>query len=160
MAQRQYAIVRARFNDEITDGLLRGALKAFQEEGVGKGSIDVVEVPGSWEIPYACLRLASTKKHAGIVTIGAVIKHETSHDYWINHAIFPELQRVARKFMLPVTLGILTCETWEQAADRSRNNKENRGYLAVKAAVEMARLFQKEKDLGSSKVIRRSSPRR
>ncbi len=134
----KFAIVRAKFNEEITAGLLRGALRALRDEGVAKRDVTVVEVPGSWEIPLAVLRLARTKKYAAIVTIGAVIKGETSHDYWINHAIFPELQRTARRFMLPVTLGIITCNTWKQALARSRPNKDNRGYAAAKAALEMA----------------------
>lgn len=136
----RYGIVVANFNKEITDGLLRGALKAFQEARVPSSRIKVVRVPGSWEIPLACHFLARTKKYAAIITLGAVVKGETTHDYWINHAIFPALQEVAEEYMIPVTLGIITCNTWKQAVARSRNNKENRGYVAAKAALEMAAL--------------------
>lgn len=136
----RYAIVVAKFNKEITDGLLRGALKALKEARVKESQIKIVRVPGAWEIPIACHMLGRTKKYAAIVTLGAVVKGATTHDFWINHAVFPALQEVAEEYMIPVTLGIITCNTWKQAVARSRNNKNNRGYWAAKAAVEMAHL--------------------
>ena len=138
---RKYLIVVAEFNKEITDGLLKGARKAFKENSVKSSQIKVVRVPGSWEIPFAAHKVARTKKYCAIVTLGAVIKGETTHDYWINHAVFPALQEIVEEYMIPVTLGIITCNTWKQAADRSRSNKENRGYVAAKAAVEMVKLL-------------------
>lgn len=139
----RYAIVVAQFNKEITDGLLRGALKAFSDLKIKKSQLKVVPVPGSWEIPFAVNQLARTKKYAAIVTLGAVIKGATTHDFWINHAVFPALQEASEEYQLPVTLGIITCNNWKQAVARSRTNKENRGYAAVKAAVEMAKLARK-----------------
>ncbi len=139
----KYAIIRARFNEDVTEGLLRGALRAFTEGGVSTKDVTTVEVPGSWEIPYAALQLANTKKYRAIVTLGAVIKGGTSHDYWINHAVFPELQRIARKFLIPVTLGIVTTNNEKQAVARSGNDQENRGYAAARAAIEMVLLFKK-----------------
>lgn len=136
----KYAIIVAEFNKEITGGLLKGALKAFREARVSQSRIKVVHVPGSWEIPYAAHKMGRTKKYAAIVTLGAVIKGETTHDYWINHAIFPALQEITEEYMIPVTLGIITCNTWKQAVARSRPNKENRGYAAVKAALALAKL--------------------
>ncbi|MBI2551925.1 6,7-dimethyl-8-ribityllumazine synthase [Candidatus Uhrbacteria bacterium] len=138
-----YAIVVANFNQEITEGLLHGALKAFKEARVPASRIKIVRVPGAWEIPLAAHLLARTKKYAAIVTVGAVVKGATTHDYWINHAIFPALQEVAEEYMIPVTLGIITCNTWKQAEARSRNNHDNRGYCAAKAALNMAELFEK-----------------
>lgn len=135
------AIVRSRFNEEITSGLLRGALKASKEDKVAVKNIKIIEVPGAWEIPMAADALARTKKYAAIVCLGAVIKGETSHDYWINHAVFPALQEVSEEYHLPVTLGIITCQTWKQAVARSGNNKDNRGYAAAKAALEMIKVF-------------------
>lgn len=130
-------VVKSRFNKEITGGLLQGALKALGEEKITAKNLKVVEVPGAWEIPVAAEALARTKKYAAIITLGAVIKGQTSHDYWINHAVFPALQFIARQYHLSVTLGIITCQTWKQALARSGNNKDNRGYAAAKAAVEM-----------------------
>ncbi|MBI4135503.1 6,7-dimethyl-8-ribityllumazine synthase [Candidatus Uhrbacteria bacterium] len=139
----KYAIVVAQFNKEITDGLLRGALKAFAELKIKKAQLKIVPVPGSWEIPFAVNLLARQKKYAALVTLGAVIKGETTHDFWINHAVFPALQEAVEEYGIPVTLGIVTCNTWKQAEARSRQNKENRGYAAAKAAVEMVKLARK-----------------
>ena len=133
----KYAIIVANFNKEITDGLLRGALKAFKEARVPASRIKIVRVPGSWEIPLAVHKLGRTKRYAAIVTLGAVIKGATTHDFWINHAVFPALQEAMEEYTIPITLGIITCNTWKQAVARSRNNKENRGYCAAKAAVQM-----------------------
>ena len=69
-----------------------------------------------------------------------MIKGETTHDFWINHAVFPALQEIVEEYMIPVTLGIITCNSEEQAIARSRNNKENRGYVAAKAAIAMSHL--------------------
>lgn len=139
----KFAIVRSCFNEDITAALLNGAKRAFDEAGVTEGDITVVEVPGSWEIPFAALQLAQTKKYAAIVTVGAIMKGETSHNDWIAHGVFPELQRIATDTGVPVTLGIVTCDTEEQAVARSGNNPENRGYAAAKAALEMASLTSK-----------------
>ena len=135
-----YAIVVSQFNQEITDGLLEGALKGFAKAKIKKSSIKIVKVPGAWEIPLATNLLARTNKYVAIITLGAVIKGETTHDYWINHAIFPFLQEVSEEYLIPVALGIITCNTWKQAQARSRDNKDNRGYCAVQAALEMVKI--------------------
>ncbi|MDP3244564.1 MAG: 6,7-dimethyl-8-ribityllumazine synthase [bacterium] len=139
---KKIVIVRSRFNQEITSGLLKGALKALKQEKVPEKNIKIVEVPGAWEIPLAVHKLGQTKKYTAIIALGAVIKGETTHDYWINHAIFPALQFIARQYCLPVTLGIITCQTWKQALARSGNNKDNRGYAAAQAAVEMIKTLK------------------
>lgn len=136
----RFAIIVAQFNKEITDGLLRGALKALKEARVPASYIKIVRVPGTWEIPFAVHKLGRTKKYSGIVTLGAVIKGATTHDFWINHAVFPALQEAMEEYIIPVTLGIITCNTWKQAVARSRNNKNNRGYWAARAAIDMARI--------------------
>lgn len=136
------AIVRSRFNEKITDGLLKGALKALKEEKVPTKNIKVVEVPGAWEIPLVVNKLGETKKYSAIICLGAVIKGETSHDYWINQSVFPALQEAIEEYLIPVTLGIITCNNWKQAVARSGNNKENRGYAAAKAAVEMIQIIK------------------
>lgn len=138
---RKYLIVVAKFNKKVTDGLLTGAKRALREAGVKTTQIKVVAVPGTWEIPFAANWFAGADRPGAIIALGAVIKHETSHDYWINHAVFPQLQEIAEEHMVPVTLGIITCDNEKQALARSRNNKENRGYVAAKAAVEMVKLL-------------------
>ena len=139
----RYAIIVSQFNKEIASGLLSGALRAFKEAGVQRTQLKIVQVPGAWEIPLTAHLMARTKKYAAIVTAGAVIKGETTHDYWINHAIFPALQEVAEEYLIPVTLGIITCNSEKQAIARSRNNKDNRGYVAAQAALFMAALMKK-----------------
>ncbi len=141
----QFAIVRSRFNEDITAALLDGAKRALEEAGVAKSDITVLEVPGSWEIPFAVFQLTETKKYAAIVTVGALIKGETSHNDWIAHGVFPELQRIATETGVPVTLGIVTCDTEEQAVQRSGKNPDNRGFAAAKAALEIAQKFPKSK---------------
>lgn len=132
-----YAIIQAQFNKEITEGLLSGALLAFSENKIARKNIKVFKVPGTWEIPYMAQELARAKKFKAIITLAAVIKGETSHDHWINHAVFPSLQQLAIQHNLPITLGIITCSTWKQAQARSGNDKENRGYTAALAAIKM-----------------------
>ncbi len=139
MTRKKFAIVAARFNEEITDALLKGALRAFAEAKISKKDITIVRVPGTWEIPFAAMKLAKSKKYAAIVTTGAVIKGDTTHDYWINHAVFPALQEIMEEYGVLVTLGIITCNTWKQAVERSGNNKDNRGYAAAQAALDMGK---------------------
>lgn len=142
-SMRKYLIVAAKFNKKVTDGLLHGARKALREAGVKDAEIKIVRVPGTWEIPFAANWFAGHDRPCVIIALGAVIKHETAHDYWINHAVFPCLQALAEEHMVPVTLGIITCDNEQQASARSRNNKENRGYVAGKAAVEMVQLLKR-----------------
>ncbi len=138
---RKYLIVAATFNKNVTDGLLAGARRALSEAKVKESEIKVVRVPGTWEIPFATNWFAGGDRPCAIIALGAVIKHETSHDYWINHAVFPRLQQIAEDQMVPLTLGIITCDSEKQALARSRADKENRGYVAAKAAVEMVQLL-------------------
>ena len=137
---RKYLIVAAKFNKKVTDGLLNGARKALRDAHIKESEIAIVRVPGTWEIPFAANWFAGSDRPCAIIAIGAVIKHATSHDYWINHAVFPYLQELAEEQMVPVTLGIITCDNEKQALERSANNKENRGYAAARAAVEMVAL--------------------
>lgn len=138
---RKYLIVVAKFNKKVTDGLLDGTLRALREARVKESEIKIVRVPGTWEIPFAVSWFAGSDRPRAIIVLGAVIKHETSHDYWINHAVFPRLQQIAEDQMVPLTLGIITCDNEKQAIARSRNDKHNRGYIAGCAAVEMVKLL-------------------
>ncbi len=141
---QKYLIVAAKFNKNVTDGLLAGARRALRQAGVKDTEIKIVRVPGTWEIPFAANWFAGSDRPCAIIALGAVIKHETSHDYWINHAVFPCLQELAEEHMVPVTLGIITCDNEKQAIARSRADKENRGYVAAKAAVEMVKLLERD----------------
>src|SRR3989338_10411393 len=102
------AIVRARFNEGITSGLLDGARKANQESGIRNQDVVVVEVPGSFEIPLQVQRLAKQKKFDAIIALGAIIKGETKHDEYIANAVIPALMQIGLQYDVPVMLGIIT----------------------------------------------------
>lgn len=132
------AVVRARFNEKITDGLLRGCLKGLQECKVHKKNIKVVEVPGSFEIPFVANVLAKSGKYDVIIALGAVIKGETKHDEYIANAIAYGITKVSIATGVPVIFGVITPNNLEQALVRAGNNKQNKGYEAALAAIEMS----------------------
>lgn len=136
------AVVRARFNEKITDGLLRGCLKGLQESKVQEKNINVVEVPGSFEIPFAASLLARQKKFDVIIALGAIIKGETKHDEYIANAVAYGITRVSIATGVPVIFGVITPNNFEQAVARSGNNKQNKGYEAALAAIEMAHVVR------------------
>lgn len=131
------AIVQARFNQKITDGLTNGALKALKEVGVASKDIEIFQVPGSFEIPLTCQNLAKTKKFNGIVAIGAVIKGETAHFDYIAKAATEGVVRVMLDQNIPIAFGILTAYNLKQAEARAKKNKNNKGCEAALALVEM-----------------------
>lgn len=130
------AIVQARFNQKITDNLLDSALSALKEVGVNKKNIKIIKVPGSFEVPFACQKLALLKKFDGIITIGAIIKGETAHFDYIAKAATDGIMRTMLDYKIPITFGVITTYTLAQAKKRSQNNKENSGYGAALALVE------------------------
>ncbi|MDO8592277.1 MAG: 6,7-dimethyl-8-ribityllumazine synthase [bacterium] len=131
------AIVRARFNSQITDKLAQGALAALKLAGVKSANISVHETPGSFEIPLVCQKLARTRKYHGIITIGAIIKGETAHFEYISQAAIGGVTQVMLAERLPITLGIITTYNLRQAQARCRADQANKGYEAALALVEM-----------------------
>lgn len=131
------AIVVARFNDLITTRLLDGALDTIVRHGGADDRITVVHVPGSFEIPLVADRLAQSGKFAAVVCLGAVVQGQTSHHEYINQQVAAGLTNAGRTSGVPVTFGILTCETMEQAIDRAGGKVGNKGNEAALAAIEM-----------------------
>lgn len=131
------AIVKARFNHEITDSLARGARKALEKIGVKSDKISQFTVPGAFEIPYVCQKLALSGKYHGIITIGAVVKGETAHFEYISQAVVSGIMEVMLKTKLPIALGVITAYNPRQAKARSRDDKANKGYEAALALAEM-----------------------
>ncbi|MEA3464031.1 MAG: 6,7-dimethyl-8-ribityllumazine synthase [Patescibacteria group bacterium] len=131
------AITQARFNPKITDALTKGAVKALKGAGVISKDIKIFQVPGSFEIPLICQKLARTKKFDGIITIGAVVKGETAHFDYIAKAAADGIMRVMLDQNIPVTFGIITTYNLQQAKVRAKNNKNNKGHEAALALVEM-----------------------
>jgi len=135
-------IVVSRFNEMITEGLLAGALNTLKEAGIADEDITLVRVPGSFEISLAAQRLAQTGKLEAIVCLGAVIRGETPHFDYICLQVSNGVREVALKYDLPVTFGIVTADTVEQALARADVEDRNKGSEAAISAVEMADLMK------------------
>ena len=137
------AIVASRFNAEIVDGLVAGAMDGLRKAGVSPDDVRLVHVPGSFEIPLAAQRLAASKKFDGIVAIGCVIQGETHHFEYISQQATLGIGRVALDQGIPVGFGILTVDNEEQGEARSRADENNKGLEAATAVVEMVNLLRK-----------------
>jgi len=137
------AVICARFNSFITDRLLAGALDALKRSGVKSKDIDVVRVPGSWELPLIAKTLATAKRHDAIVALGAVIRGETPHFDHVSAQAATGIAAVALETGVPVAFGVLTTNTMEQAIDRAGGKSGNKGYDAAISAIEMADLLRR-----------------
>ncbi|HSC46936.1 MAG TPA: 6,7-dimethyl-8-ribityllumazine synthase [Gammaproteobacteria bacterium] len=137
------AIVAARFNHFVVDKLLDGALKALAEGGVRSEDVDVVRVPGAFEIPLAAKRLAAGKRHDAVIALGAVIRGGTPHFEYVAGECARGVAQAALDTGVPVVFGVLTCDTVEQANDRAGGQAGNKGADAAAAALEMADLLRK-----------------
>ncbi len=140
-AGRRFAVVASRFNSRIGDQLVAGALECLRRHGVEPGDIQLVRVPGAWEIPQAAEEIAAAGKVDALVAVGVVIRGETPHFDYICSACSQGLARIAERHRLPVGLGVLTCDSSEQAAERAGGKAGNKGWEAAMAALEMADLF-------------------
>jgi 6,7-dimethyl-8-ribityllumazine synthase len=136
------AIIASRFNPEITEGLVRGAMDALRQAGAETANITLIRVPGAFEIPLVALSAARSKHYDGIVAIGCVIRGETAHFEYISQQASQGIGKVALETGVPVTFGILTAETDEQAVARSQPDSQNKGFEAAIAVVEMANLLK------------------
>jgi len=136
-------IVVSRYNDSVTGKLLRGATDTLTRAGIADENIDVVWVPGGFEIPLAAQQMAESGHYAAILCLGAVIRGETTHDQHINRAVSLGITEVALSSSLPVLFGLLTCDTLEQAIQRSGGNVGNKGSECAEAALEMISLLDK-----------------
>ncbi len=137
------AVVVSRFNEIVTEPLLRGALATARDLGVGDDALDVVRVPGAFELPQAARRLAGVGGYDAIVCLGAVVRGETPHFDYVCSEAARGLTMVSQEFNLPVAFGVLTCDTMAQARARSGGSAGNKGDEAMRAALEMANLFRK-----------------
>jgi 6,7-dimethyl-8-ribityllumazine synthase len=135
-------IVVSRFNSLVTDRLLRGALKALAEAGVGDERIEILQVPGAYEVPMFAELLAAGGKCDAVICLGAIVRGETQHHEYLGHAIFHALQEIQVRRRLPVVVGILTTENMDQALARSGDDPGNKGFESAQTAIECARLRQ------------------
>ena len=138
----RFAVVVSRFNEEITGGLLQGALDTLEQAEVSNDDITVVRVPGAFEIPLAAMRLAETGQFDAVVTIGCLIKGDTMHFEYIASACSQGIVQASTATGVPIAFGVLTTLTEEQAMARSEPGPENKGREAALAAIEMATLWR------------------
>ncbi len=138
-----FAIVVSRFNDLITSRLVDGACETIERHGGDIGRIDIVYVPGSFEIPLAAQKLAVSGKYAAVICVGAVIQGSTTHHEYINSQVAAGIMNISRETGVPVTFGVITCESMEQALDRAGGKVGNKGTEAALAAIEMVSLLAK-----------------
>jgi len=135
-------IVASRFNDFITSRLTEGACDALVRHGVSDGDIDLVRVPGAFEIPLAAQRLARSKKYDAVICLGAVIRGATPHFEYVSAEVSKGVAAVSMEPGLPVIFGVLTTDTIEQAIERAGSKGGNKGWDAALAAVEMANIMK------------------
>lgn len=136
------AIIVARFNAHITDSLLAGALAALREHGADEGDVTVFRVPGAWELPQAAAKVVRSGGFDAVVTLGCVIRGETPHFDYVCQEASLGLGAVARGADVPVLFGVLTTDDEGQARARAGAGRENKGYEAAMAALEMVQLYR------------------
>lgn len=134
----RFTIVASKFNDLIVERLVSGAVESLEAHGVATADIDVVWVPGAWELPVVAQRVASTGSVDGVVALGAVIKGSTDHYTHVAGQCAAGLMRVQCEARLPVAFGVLTTETIEQCIERAGTKAGNKGVEAAMAALETA----------------------
>jgi 6,7-dimethyl-8-ribityllumazine synthase len=137
------AIVVARFNSFITERLLAGALDTLTRSGCNPGDIEIVKVPGSWELPITVKTLAERKRHDAIIALGAVIRGDTPHFDYVASQAASGLSQIPMQTGVPVAFGVLTTNTVEQAVDRAGAKSGNKGSDAAQTAIEMANLLRR-----------------
>ena len=138
----RFAILASRWNPRITDALVAGARKAFADNGVAEEAIDVVRVPGAWELPVAAARLAHAGRHVALVALGCVVRGDTRHYEQVADGCSEGLMRVALDYRLPVCNGVLAVEDHADAEKRAGGSHGNKGEEAAQVAIEMAHLLE------------------
>jgi 6,7-dimethyl-8-ribityllumazine synthase len=139
---KKFALVVSRFNDFITDRLLSGALDALVRCGASDQDIEIVKVPGSFEIPLVAKKMAKTNRFDAVICLGAVIRGSTPHFDYVSAEVSKGIAQVGMESEIPVIFGVITADTIEQAIERAGTKAGNKGWSAAVAAIEMANLFE------------------
>lgn len=134
-------IVASRFNQLVVNQLVNGAMEALTRHGISEANVDIIRVPGAFEVPQAAQKALKTGRFVGLIALGAVIRGDTDHYDHIAHSATQGLNRIALDLGYPVAHGVLTCNTTEQALDRSGLKAGNKEYDAALALLEMVNLF-------------------
>jgi 6,7-dimethyl-8-ribityllumazine synthase len=135
-------VIASRFNDEIVSGLIDGALSCLTRHGANDADLSLFRVPGAFEIPTLAAKLVHLDAFDALVTLGCLIKGDTPHFDFISAQVTNDLSRVAVDARFPVTFGVITCNTYEQAVERSQPGTANKGWEAALAAIEMGNLWK------------------
>ena len=138
----RFGVVASRFNDEIVSGLIDGAMSCLARHGANDHDIDFVRVPGAFEIPAAVAKLIDTSSYDALISLGCLIRGDTPHFDFISAQVTNELSHIAVDTRMPVAFGVITCNTLEQAVERSSKGSGNKGWEAALAAIEMANLWR------------------
>jgi len=141
-ARARFAIIASRWNPRVVDVLVEGALRVLNEHGVDAAAIDVVRVPGAWDLPTVAAELAAAGRHAAIVALGCVVRGDTRHYEQVADGCADGLMRVALDHRVPVCNGVLAVERHEDAEKRAGGSYGNKGEEAALVAIEMANLME------------------
>ena len=140
---RRFAVLVSRFNEHITQKLADGAMDALVRHGCALEDVDLVWVPGAWELPFAARRLAATERYNALVVLGAVIRGDTPHFDYVAGEASRGLADASSEYDVPIGFGLLTCDTMAQAEARAGGEHGNKGWDAAVAALEMTDLFER-----------------
>ena len=138
----RFAIVASRFNDFIVDSLIRGAVDTLLRHGAGEKQVEIIRVPGAYDLPFVVRRVAASKRYDAVVALGAVIRGATPHFEYIAAETAKGLAQVGLDRGMPVAFGVLTTDTLEQAVERAGSKAGNKGWQAALAAIEMVQLYR------------------
>ena len=139
-SNEKFCIIISRFNDFIGSKLLSGAIDELKRHGVSDDNIDIVKVPGAFEIPLAAQKFAKSGKYNALITLGAVIKGSTPHFDYVSAEVSKGVAHVSLETGIPVIFGVLTTDNIEQAIERAGTKAGNKGSSSAEAAIEMANL--------------------
>jgi len=139
----KFGIIVSRFNNSVTERLLEGSIEALKSHGGEEKNIDVVRVPGSFEIPLFAHKMAASGKYDALVCLGAVIRGDTPHFEYIAGEVARGIGRAMLEYHIPIAFGVLTTNNLEQALERAGTKMENKGFEAALTAIEMASLNRK-----------------
>ncbi len=132
-------IVVSRYNEVVVQGLLAGARRALEEAHVPETDLRVLEVPGSFEVPWGVAHLIETWRPDGVIVLGAIIQGETDHHAYLAQAVFPALAQISVQYKIPIGLGIVTTANLSQALERAGGKMGNKGYEAARAVLQCLR---------------------
>ncbi len=139
----RFAVLASRFNEFVVDALVKGAVEALRRHGASDKQIEIVRVPGAYDMPLVARKLAQSRRYEAIIAVGAVIRGQTAHFGYVAGECASGLARVAAETGVPVAFGVLTTETAEQAMDRAGGKAGNKGAEAAASAIELVSLLRR-----------------